>query len=292
MRYLASHENTTRVTSDFPLELYYVDMLHPRYEMPFHWHMECELLLVLQGEFTLLTDGQSYTLHPGNSAFLSSGAVHGGIPKDCGYECLVFDLNHLIKNYGGLFQQKYAGLFSPETQINVLYPAGTPCGQIISDLFAAMKDKNNGYEFFTIGMLWQLLGQILREHLFTVLTPSSRHFVQDSDQIKQVLDYIRRNYASQLSLSDLAKVLQLSPEHFCRVFRSIIGKSPIDYLNYYRVECACELLCTSSDSITEIAYSCGFHDLSYFNRIFRRYKSISPGRYRRQYIGSYKNLIY
>ena len=83
MRYLASHENTTRGTSDFPLELYYVDMLHPRYEMPFHWHMECELLLVLQGEFTLLTDGQSYTLHPGNSAFLSSGAVHGGIPKDC-----------------------------------------------------------------------------------------------------------------------------------------------------------------------------------------------------------------
>ena len=52
MRYLASHENTTRGTSDFPLELYYVDMLHPRYEMPFHWHMECELLLVLQGEFT------------------------------------------------------------------------------------------------------------------------------------------------------------------------------------------------------------------------------------------------
>ena len=129
MRYLASHENTTRGTSDFPLELYYVDMLHPRYEMPFHWHMECELLLVLQGEFTLLTDGQSYTLHPGVSAFLSSGAVHGGIPKDCVYECLVFDLNHLIKNYGGLFQQKYAGLFSPETQINVLYPAGTPCGQ-------------------------------------------------------------------------------------------------------------------------------------------------------------------
>ena len=74
MRYLASHENTTRGTSDFPLELYYVDMLHPRYEMPFHWHMECELLLVLQGEFTLLTDGQSYTLHPGVSAFLSSGA--------------------------------------------------------------------------------------------------------------------------------------------------------------------------------------------------------------------------
>ena len=59
------------------------------------------------------------------------------------------------------------------------------------------------------------------DSLFQIICPGS-------DQIKQVLDYIRRNYASQLSLSDLAKVLQLSPEHFCRVFHSIIGKSPID----------------------------------------------------------------
>ena len=146
MRYLASHENTTRGTSDFPLELYYVDMLHPRYEMPFHWHMECELLLVLQGEFTLLTDGQSYTLHPGNSAFLSSGAVHGGIPKDCVYECLVFDLNHLIKNYGGLFQQKYAGSFLLRPRSMFCIRQALPAVRS-SHLFAAMKDKNNGCRF-------------------------------------------------------------------------------------------------------------------------------------------------
>ena len=110
MRYLASHENTTRGTSDFPLELYYVDMLHPRYEMPFHWHMECELLLVLQGEFTLLTDGQSYTLHPGIPPFFLR-TVHGGIPKDCVYECLVFDLNHLIKITEDCFSRNMPGSF-------------------------------------------------------------------------------------------------------------------------------------------------------------------------------------
>ena len=283
MKYLASHENTTRGTSDFPMELYYVDISHPRYEMPFHWHMEYELMTVLRGEFTLSVDGQSYTLHPGDSAFLTSGAVHGGIPSDCVYECLVFDLNHLIANYGGLFRQKYAELFSPKTQIRVLHCRDTSTGRLITDLFGIVQAKTIGYEFFTIGLLWQLLGQILQEHLYTVSAPSDRHSLQDTTQIKQVLNFIRKNYASQLSLGDLAKVLQLSPEHFCRIFRSVIGKPPIDYLNYYRVECACELLCTSSDSITEIAYSCGFHDLSYFNRIFRRYKNISPGRYRKQH---------
>ena len=63
MKFLASHESSTRGTFDFPIELYYVDKMHPRYEMPFHWHMEFELMLVLSGEFSLLIDGRSYLLH-------------------------------------------------------------------------------------------------------------------------------------------------------------------------------------------------------------------------------------
>lgn len=59
MKFLASHESSTRGTFDFPIELYYVDKMHPRYEMPFHWHMEFELMLVLSGEFSLLIDSLS-----------------------------------------------------------------------------------------------------------------------------------------------------------------------------------------------------------------------------------------
>ena len=57
MRYLATHEHPPRGTSDFPIELYYVDPPHPRYEMPFHWHMEHELILVLQGVLRLSVEG-------------------------------------------------------------------------------------------------------------------------------------------------------------------------------------------------------------------------------------------
>ena len=71
MKFLASHESSTRGTFDFPIELYYVDKMHPRYEMPFHWHMEFELMLVLSGEFSLLIDGRSYLLHKGDAAIIS-----------------------------------------------------------------------------------------------------------------------------------------------------------------------------------------------------------------------------
>lgn len=71
MKFLASHESSTRGTFDFPIELYYVDKMHPRYEMPFHWHMEFELMLVLSGEFSLLIDGRSYLLHKGDQQYFS-----------------------------------------------------------------------------------------------------------------------------------------------------------------------------------------------------------------------------
>ena len=57
-------------------------------------------------------------------------------------------------------------------------------------------------------------------------------------------------------------------------------RSPIDYLNYYRIETACLRLSSTEESITDIAYGCGFNDLSYFIKIFKKYKGVSPRKYR------------
>ena len=68
MRYTGYQENKSRGTFGFPIQLYYVDVNHPQYEMPFHWHMECELILVLAGKFRLSVNGVNYTLEGGQSA--------------------------------------------------------------------------------------------------------------------------------------------------------------------------------------------------------------------------------
>ena len=96
MRYLATHEHAPRGTFDFPIELYYVDPSHPRYEMPFHWHMEHELILVLQGVLRLSVEGEAFELAPGDCMLIADGAIHGGTPEGCIYECLVFDLERFL----------------------------------------------------------------------------------------------------------------------------------------------------------------------------------------------------
>ena len=55
----------------------------------------------------------------------------------------------------------------------------------------------------------------------------------------------------------------------------------MDYLNRQRIEQACFQLAATDDSITEVAYKCGFNDLSYFIRTFRKYKGVTPGRYKK-----------
>lgn len=92
MNYSNLYESKKRGTFDFPIELYYVDSLTPRYEMPLHWHLEYELITVLRGSFELSLDGEKTVMYPGDCAFINGGVVHGGIPDGCIYECLVFDL--------------------------------------------------------------------------------------------------------------------------------------------------------------------------------------------------------
>ena len=282
MRYLAFHERMVRGTFDFPIELYYVDALHPRYEMPFHWHMECELILILEGGFSLSVDGEAVCAGPGDCVFVPSGAVHGGTPHNCVYECVVFDMDRFLQDRS-VCRQKYAAVLGDSARIHTLLPAGGPAAQVVDALFENMEKEQPGYEFLTTGLLWQLIGIVLRHRLYAADSGEAPHPWRHADQMKSVLRRIRRDYAAPLTLDELAAEAGLAPKYLCRVFRQVTGRTPIDYLNYYRIECAAELLCTTTDSITVVALSCGFNDPSYFSRMFRRQKRVSAHVYRNQY---------
>ena len=97
-----------------------------------------------------------------------------------------------------------------------------------------------------------------------------------------MLAYIRDYYENTITLKELAKIAGMSPKYFCRAFAQITGKTPIEYLNYYRIEQAGEQLVLTENSVTEIALNCGFHDMSYFTKSFAKYKGVCPTTVRKQ----------
>lgn len=282
MQYISYHENKRRGKFDFPIELYYVDSSHPRYEMPLHWHLECELILILQGSFSLSLDGENIELSAGESAYIPSGAIHGGCPHGCIYECVVFDTERFFQD-SIVCRERFNAFFNSDVHVQSRFAKDSDVGQLIDRLFTEMETEQPGYEFITTGLLWQFMGQVLQQHLYSAPSSENMHLARHAAQIKNALGRICKDYAKSLTLEELSAEADMAPKYFCRVFRQVTGRTPIDYLNYYRVEYAAELLCASQENVTEIALSCGFNDLSYFIRTFKRYKGVSAGTYRKQH---------
>lgn len=285
MRYLACHDNAARDTFDFPIELYHVDKDHPRYEMPLHWHIECEIIFVLEGVMHLSLDGEAAELAAGESLFVSSGVIHGGHPENCVYDCIVFDMERFA-NAGNICREQFNETLGCGAQIRGRFSPGSDAGRVVRALAESMRKEETGYEFVTAGLLWQFFGFVIRDRLFIELTEEEKRASRRALQVKNSLRRIRCDYALPLTLTDLADEASMAPQYFCRVFRHVTGRAPIDYLNFYRVDCAAELLQTTRESITEIAQACGFTDLSYFTKLFRRYKGVSAGSYRKAHSGA------
>ena len=278
MNYLAYHESKVRGTFDFPIEFYYVDAKNPCYNMALHWHMEYELILILQGEFAISLDSEAVVLHEGDIALVPDGVVHGGMPSNCIYECIVFDLMCFLQE-SRVCHAAFAEVLE-HAQLQRYFAKGSAVCKIADAMFEAMEKEQRGYELITTGLLWQLMGTVLQQQMYTSDEEVNTKKRGRINRLKKVLQRIRNDYTATLTLNDLAAEAGMTSKYFCRVFYEITGRTPIDYLNYYRIECASERLLASDDSITEIALSCGFNDLGYFTRAFRKYKGTSAKKYR------------
>ena len=281
MNYSELYENKKRGSFDFPIELYYVDENAPRYQMPLHWHLEYELITVLQGSFEIYLDGEISTLHQGDCAWIGDGVVHGGTPVNCIYECVVFDLGTLLHDTP-VCKRSAAEFLASKNGFTSILKKGTFSAKLADKIFETMEKEQCGYEWTTVGLMWQLMGNLLSQSVNRPqLEVTGRVQI---NRLKNVLTYIRDHYDSTITLEELAQVAGMSPRYFCRAFSQITGKTPIAYLNYYRIELAGEKLLMTNDKITDIALSCGFNDMSYFSKLFTREKGLTPSAYRKQTI--------
>ena len=103
---------------------------------------------------------------------------------------------------------------------------------------------------------------------------------KNSELIRRAIQYIAQNFASPISLEDVAKYVHLNPAYFSTLFKQSTGSSFKEYLNMVRIEESKRLLTNTDYSIINIAVSTGFEDQSYFAKVFKRYTGLTPKQYR------------
>ncbi len=275
-------ENRQRGTYEFPVEYHYVDASHPQYYMPLHWHMEYELLRVQAGALTLTLDERVFTAEKNDIVFIRSGIVHSGSPSDhCTYECVVFDLNMLYKQ-SPLFRRLLLPVSDGSTVIFDHFSGADLAITSITDrLFVSLASENTHTPLLAVGALYDFFGTVFAQQRYSNTNFQTTRTHHRIDQLKKVIAYIEEHYSSAITLDQLSKIAGMSPKYFCRYFQELTHQSPMTYINHHRVQIAAHLLQTTDLSITEVGFSCGFNDPSYFIKTFKRYMHTTPGRYAR-----------
>lgn len=138
--------------------------------------------------------------------------------------------------------------------------------------------KSNG--FYSGYQCSSLLYQFLLELNRYVNLQTTAQDAGKISQLKPVVDYLDENYASDITLRDLAHTINLSPQYLCRLFKECYDLRPFEYLARRRIQQAKNLLTTTDLSVNEIAAKVGYNDCSYFCSVFKKHEMLSPVEFR------------
>ena len=127
--------------------------------------------------------------------------------------------------------------------------------------------------------LLNIIGTLAEHALLTSNEPVRNPRVE---LLKTVISYIRQNYQQPLSLGELAALAVMNEQYFCRFFKKALGKTPVSYINSFRIQHAATLLCTTELPVTEICLESGFNNLGHFMKEFKKATRFTPLQFRRQ----------
>jgi two-component system response regulator YesN len=102
--------------------------------------------------------------------------------------------------------------------------------------------------------------------------------------IKRAKEYIKANYSKAITLEDVAREINVSPQYLSKLFKEETGENFIDYLTGIRIRIAKSLLEGDDVSIREICYSIGYSDPNYFSRIFKKIVGSTPTEYKDEFL--------
>ncbi|MEO5889963.1 MAG: AraC family transcriptional regulator [Ferruginibacter sp.] len=118
---------------------------------------------------------------------------------------------------------------------------------------------------------------------------SSKGFTQSpadsgKDRIKLVFDYTFNHYSEKISLDQVAGLLNMTRQSFCRYFKSATNKTYIQFLMEVRIGYACRLLIDDEKNVSEISYEAGYNNISHFNHQFKLITKKKPLEYKKDYL--------
>ena len=245
-----------------------------------------EIIYIKKGRGNVTLDFDNHYVEYGDIIIVLPGQMHG-ISRlgdyTMEYENIIFAPEMLMSvTQDTISEEFFTPFMSGKITFNHIISKDSPNYNNISGcLNRADKIGENfprGYKLAIKGVLYEFFYELYQVCSLEAPDKSNKNI----DRIKDIVKYIETNYDKPISIAEIAGVTGFSESHFMKFFKTIMGTSFVDYLNDYRLSMASRMLVSSDDNIIDIAAHCGYDNLSYFNRIFKKKYGITPSAYRRK----------
>lgn len=260
-----------------------------------HYHAECELLYIKKSRGVWLIGDYNGSFESGDVVLLGSEIPHS-FRHDVKY----------IKEEESVHGEALVNLFSPdifgESFLNL------PESKEIKDLLELSKRglKIKGTTRKNIGLIMEeilqagkgrklinllnILQLISERKEYEILATEGYCFKSEkinNDRLNLIIEYTYYNYHKQITIEEVASMINMSIHSFCRFFKEKTKKTYMQFLMEVRIGQACKLLIEDDKHSAEVGYTCGYNSISHFNHQFKIIKNQSPLEFKK----NYQNLL-
>lgn len=242
-----------------------------------HSHEEVELVYVVSGMVSAVTESGEKELSKGDICFFMPGEIHS-FASAAPNSLYIFKLSS--KAFSESFDFAFIRLL--DNAVTPKHPLYSVFLSDIQEIAAEAKEMEPGYEFAVRSRTNHILMLIIRQlHYERIEITQKKALASRLAFLKEVNAYIDKNYESPISLEQMALHLNLSKYYFAHYFKEVTGIPFFEYLTRCRLTKAIDLISLSTDAMTEIAFKCGFSSTRSFNRMFKKEFGKTPTEYKR-----------
>jgi len=261
----------------------------PRFNSPLHYHEEYELKLILNSNGAKRIIGSHMEMISDYELVLvGPNVTHTWISPKCQNESVIevtvqfhrdlFDDKFLSRNQlhlvKSMLERSQRGvLFSQETIVST------------KERIVALKNKTGFVSLLELLSILHDLSTSRNAKMLSDASFSTEYFHYNSRRLEKVFEYININYNKPVNLGEVSRIANMPESSFSRFIKQRTGKTFIDSLNEIRLGHASRMLIETTYTVAEIAYKCGFNNISNFNRMFKRKKLCKPKDFRETYTG-------
>lgn len=291
MNSMSSKENRIHSSEVKPFSYYKCVFSDHFNYVPMHWHSEFEINYIHEGMAEFICGEEKFTSAIGDIIVIQPNIMHsiythGDIRSN--YDTIVFSQ----EVFGSSNSDRYInecikplinGSIRVPTHITSKHNYYSELQMIVENIFSCAKGNTPQLDML-------LRSEILR--FFWLLETEAEvdiNFNEPVEIIRPAIEYINHHYNENITIRQLAMVVHLSESYFMNQFQKYVGLSTIEYLSHFRINKACKLLINTKKSVLEIAFNCGFRNISNFNRQFKKIIGYSPTEYRKKALYSSTN---